>query len=112
MADSKNTLSSTQYLKIIDLISEGEIKGLVNGFNSIFIDGVPLQASTGEDNFTGFDIETRNGTPDQLPLERFNFVEREIRVGVQLKKSIGLSAREIVTRAITSDNVNAVRFKP
>ena len=110
MAESRNTLSSTQYLRVIDLVSEGEIGGLVNGLASVFIDGVPLRSSNGDDNFSGFDIETTTGTPHQLPLKKFDYVEREVRVGVPLKKTAGLAATEIVTRTLTSQNVDVIRL--
>lgn len=56
-----NTLKSIQYAKIIDVLSEGEIKGLVNGANSIFLDDVPLT------EFPEAVYEFRVGTQSQSP---------------------------------------------
>lgn len=39
---AKDGLDSTQYAKIIDLISEGEIQGLKDGHRSIYFDNTPL----------------------------------------------------------------------
>ena len=66
--ESPNTLKSVQYASIIDLIGEGQIVGLVNGAKSIYLDGVPLQASDGTYNFSGFGYDLRVGTQTQEPL--------------------------------------------
>lgn len=41
---AKDGLDSTQYARILDLISEGEISGLKNGHRSIFFNNTPLAA--------------------------------------------------------------------
>lgn len=66
--EAANTLKSTQYASIIDLIGEGQIVGLVEGAKSIYLDGVPLQASDGTYNFSGFGYDLRVGTQTQEPL--------------------------------------------
>lgn len=58
-SEAPNTLKSVQKAEIIDVISEGEIYGLVNGTSSIFIDDVPLT------EYSGYSYELRNGTQDQ-----------------------------------------------
>lgn len=40
--EAKDSLESSQYANLIDLISEGEIQGLKDGGRSIFIDNTPL----------------------------------------------------------------------
>lgn len=66
--EAANTLKSKQEAEVIELISEGEIEGLVNGVKSVFLDDVPLVESTGEANFAGYTLETRIGTQNQSPL--------------------------------------------
>lgn len=63
--EQDDSLQSVQYANILDLLSEGEIAGLDNGYNSIYLDGTPVQSSSGADNFTGYTIATRNGTQAQ-----------------------------------------------
>lgn len=58
-SEAPNTLKSTQKAEVIDVISEGEIYGLVDGANSIFIDDVPLS------EYSGYSYEVRTGTQDQ-----------------------------------------------
>jgi len=66
--EAANTLKSIQYAEIIDVISEGEIGGLVNGSKSIFLDGVPLENSDGTANFTNVSYSVRTGTQTQDPV--------------------------------------------
>ncbi len=44
---SPDSLQSTQYATVVDLISEGEIQGLKDGFASVYLDNTPL-AGTGK----------------------------------------------------------------
>lgn len=57
--EAPNNLKSIQYAQIIDVISEGEIGGLVNGASSIFLDDVPLT------EFSDATWELRVGTQTQ-----------------------------------------------
>lgn len=68
--EAPNTLKSKQTAHLIDLISEGEIVGLVDGAKSIYLDGVPLMSSDGTSNFDGYSYEVRTGTQDQAPVEQ------------------------------------------
>ena len=40
---ARDSLDSRQYAQLIDLVSEGEIQGLKDGFKSIYLDNTPLQ---------------------------------------------------------------------
>ena len=42
--EAKDNLDSKQFAKVLDLIGEGEIEGLVDGAKSIFLNNTPLQA--------------------------------------------------------------------
>lgn len=50
-SNDKNTLFSIASLQVLDLISEGQIGGLVDGAKSIYFDDVPLQNQTGSFNY-------------------------------------------------------------
>ncbi len=103
--ESKNTLQSRSTAAVLDLISEGEIEGLVNGKQSIFFDETPLQNDKGQDNFSGVEYSEHTGTPTQSFIKGFNAVEREIPVGIELTKP------NTLTRTITDSEVDAVRVK-
>jgi predicted phage tail protein len=62
---AEDSLNSKQYAQVLDLLSEGEIQGLKNGHQSIFIDNTPLQNANGTYNFQNVTVETRNGAQDQ-----------------------------------------------
>jgi predicted phage tail protein len=62
---ARDSLDSRQYAELIDLLSEGEIAGLKDGFKSIFLDNTPLQNPNGTYNFQNVTVYTRNGTQNQ-----------------------------------------------
>ena len=101
--EAPDSLKSTQYANIIDVISEGEIEGLVEGLKSIYLDDTPLQNADGTFNFTGVTVSTRNGTQSQEYIPGFSAAEAEGPVGVQIKQASS------VVRSITNSNNTAVR---
>jgi predicted phage tail protein len=98
-----DSLDSRQYANVIDLISEGEIEGLADGFKSIFLNNTVLQNPDGSYNFQDVTIYTRNGTQNQgyIPLTS----------GVEDEKPVGLTVVKLVpqVRTITDVDVDAVR---
>jgi predicted phage tail protein len=60
---ARDSLDSRQYAKLIDLISEGEIAGLKDGFRSIFLDNTPLQNPDGSFNFQNVTVYTSQRHP-------------------------------------------------
>ncbi len=99
-----DTLQSVQFANVLDLISEGEIQGLEDGNQSIFLDDTPVQNSDGTNNFSGYTVVTRTGTQAQTHIPGpFNAVERETAVGVEVEKD------SPVTRSITDTDVDRVR---
>mgnify|MGYP002621258146 CR=1 FL=1 len=102
--EADDTLQSTQFANVLDLLSEGEIGGLENGNKSIFLDDTPVQAADGTNNFEGFTVVTRTGTQAQSHLPGpFNATERETSVGVEVTNSSS------VTRSITDTDVDRLR---
>ena len=98
-----DSLDSTQYAQIIDLISEGEIAGLKDGFKSIFLDNTPLQNPDGSFNFQNVTIYTRNGTQNQDAIPFAGVIEDERPVNVTVRSD------GPVTRTITDSQTEAVR---
>lgn len=99
--EDPDSLQSHQYAKVMDLLSEGPIGGLVDGLKSIYLDDTPLQAADGTMNFSGVTVDWRYGTPDQLPFDGFPSVQNEYEIGVEIKKTTP------VVRAI-SGNIDAI----
>lgn len=103
--ESPNTLRSKNTARVIDLIAEGPIRGLVNGAQSIFFDGTPLQNEDSTYNFGGVSYELKYGDVDQSALSGFTQTEVEIAVGVEVK------AASPVVRTISDADIDAVRIK-
>lgn len=101
--ESPDSLRSRQYARVVDLVSEGEIVGLVAGLKSVYLDGTPIQNADDSLNFSGVTLTTRTGTQAQPYIAGFPAVENEIAVGVEV------TAAAPVTRSISTANVNAAR---
>jgi predicted phage tail protein len=104
--ESPNTLRSSATARVLDLIGEGPIAGLVNGAQSIFFDDTPLENSDGSVNFKGVYWEFRNGYPDQDPMSGFDEVETEQIVETEVTRQNGA-----VVRQISNADVNAARIR-
>lgn len=103
--EQADNLQSKAYAKIIDLISEGEIVGLVDGDKSIYFDGTPLQSASGSYNFSRPKVGLRVGTQAQDHIPGFSASENEIQVGVECLEDIG------IVRTVTNNSVDAVRVR-
>lgn len=101
--ESPDTLRSIQYAKIIDLVSEGEIEGLVDGLKSVYLNDVPLKNPDGTMNFSGVEITARNGTQAQTYMPGFDGAEAETVVGVEVKQA------SPVTRTVSNTDNTALR---
>lgn len=101
--EAPDSLFSRQFAQVIDLVSEGEIGGLVDGLKSVYLDDTPVMNADGTYNFTGLTFDSRNGTQDQEYIPGFSDVESEQAVSTEVKNATP------VTRTITNPNVNAVR---
>jgi len=103
--EGPDTLRSRSFARVLDLISEGEIRGLVAGNQSIYLDQVPIQNADGTFNFQGVSVETRSGTQDQPHIAGFPSVENEIGVNVELRSNAP------VTRAVSGSSLSAIRVR-
>jgi predicted phage tail protein len=101
--EAPDSLRSRQYARVLDLLCEGEIKGLVDGLKSVYLDDTPIQNPDGSYNFNGVTFLMRNGTQNQSYIPGFDAIESEQAVGTEVTNS------SPVTRSITNTNVNAVR---
>lgn len=101
--EAANTLQSASTARIIDMLGEGPIVGLVDGLKSVFVNDTPVQSASGQLNFSGIRIETRLGYPHQSYLPGFSAVETEVNVNAQVKTTMPL------VRTINNIAANAVR---
>lgn len=102
--ESDDTLQSTQFASVLDLVSEGEIQGLDDGNKSIFLDNTPIENADGSNNFSGFTVVTRNGTQAQTHIPGdFGATQVERAVNIEVTNSTA------VTRNVLGSNVDRLR---
>ncbi|WP_448761946.1 TipJ family phage tail tip protein [Acinetobacter tandoii] len=82
-----DSAQSKTFIKILYGLSEGPIKGLVNGIRSIYLDDTPLQDANGIWNFENVTVDSRLGTNDQTYIDGFPDISSETGIGVELKSS-------------------------
>ena len=101
--EADDSLQSVQYGSVLDLLSEGEIQGIENGNKGVYLAGTPIQDANGNNNFSGFTIETRTGTQAQSYISQQIGTESEKGVNVEVFKDTP------VVRTITDSDVDRVR---
>lgn len=101
--EAKDNLDSKSFARVLDLIGEGEIGGLVDGAKSIFFNNTPLQAADGSFNFKDVSFEVRTGTSNQTVIPITRNVARTKPTGFS---TVAQAAPKVVQ--IVDDTVNAV----
>lgn len=107
--EQKNSLFSSSYVKVIDLIGEGEIYGLFGGtvgddpLKGVYLDNTPIREPNGAFNFTGVTFDSRNGVQWQGYLPGFDDIQSETIVNTTVTQATP------IPRTITNSSVNAVR---
>jgi predicted phage tail protein len=84
--EAPNTLRSKSTARIVDMLGEGEIQGLVNGEKSIFFNDVPVLSDDGSYNWHGVSWALRTGLPDQDVLPYLTGIESETVISSEVKK--------------------------
>jgi predicted phage tail protein len=102
-----DSAQSKTKIKILYGLSEGEVQGLANGLQSVYLEETPLQNPVGGNNFEGVVFDFRYGTNDQTHIEGFPDIVSESAVSVELKSDTPW------VRAISNTDLDAVniRFK-
>ncbi|MGY2183267.1 host specificity protein J [Pseudomonas agarici] len=103
--EAPDNLQSTAFARILDLVSEGEILGLVSEMRSVYLDETPLANADGSINFSGVTLDKRYGSQDQEHIPGFPAVESEIGISVELRYD------QPWTRAVTNLQLSAVRVR-
>ncbi|OOF80820.1 TipJ family phage tail tip protein [Rodentibacter caecimuris] len=102
--EAKESGRSKQLVKIVEIISEGEIEGLADGMKSVYLDNTPIQNQDDSYNFSNIQLEGRVGSQVQGIIPGFNTPEKEISVGKQVRKTTP------ITRTITDSKVSRLRL--
>lgn len=102
--EATDSLHSTSFARVLDLISEGEILGLAHGMQSVYLNQTPVENSDGSLNFKDVAIDFRTGTQIQDYIPGFPDVENEVAVGVELRSGTPW------THAISNLALSAIRI--
>ena len=102
--EAKESGRSKQLVKIVEVISEGEVYGLADGMKSIYFDKTPVQNKDGSYNFKNVQVEGRVGGQVQDLMAGFNTSEKEVGVGTLVKKNLP------ITRTVTDSKVSRLRL--
>lgn len=102
--EAKETGRSKQFVKIVEVISEGEIEGLADGMKSVYLDNTPIQNNDDSYNFQNVLLEGRIGSQVQDIIPGFNTSEKEISVSTQVRKTTP------ITRTVTDNKVSRLRL--
>lgn len=102
-----DTALSIATAKLLYFLSEGPIVGPVDGPRSVKLDGTPLLAPDGSENFPGARWDFRPGTVDQDHMPGFPAVENEITQGLPVE----LTSETPWTRAINDPQLSAIRVR-
>lgn len=103
--EAPNTLRSRSTARILEVLSEGPVKGLATGdMRSVYLDKTPILNADMSANFSVPQYYFRDGGPDQEPIPGFPAAEAEVAVGVEMQYAVG------VVRAV-SPGISAIRYK-
>lgn len=100
-----DSAQSKTYIKILYGLSEGEVEGLANGLQSVYLEETPLHNPNGGSNFKDVQADFRFGTNDQEHIEGFPDISSEAAINVEL-----VSGTPWV-RAISNTDLDAVRIR-
>lgn len=106
--EAPDSLHSTAFARVIDLVSEGEVygptHGLAGALRDVYLDGTPAANEDGSLNFPSIAIDYRTGTQMQDPLPGFPASEVTGAVSVELTAAVPW------VRTITNVQLSAVRI--
>jgi predicted phage tail protein len=101
-----DNLKSKQYLKVLDLISEGPIYGPVdqNHLSSFMLNKTPVTDTGGNVTINGVSVAWRPGSANQSPITGFDAIEATTLVNTDVTQSTPL------VRTVTDTDVTRVRM--
>lgn len=100
-----DSAQSKTYIKILYGLSEGEVEGLANGLQSVYLEETPLQNPAGGWNFEDVQADFRHGTNDQTHIEGFPDISSETAINVELK------SESPWIRSVSNTDLDALRIR-
>lgn len=102
--ETKNNLQSSAIAKVLEVISHGEIVGVVGGAKGVFFNSTAIQNSDDSYNFEKVVFDSRVGLPSQTYIPGFSEVEAEVYSSPTL-----VTHATPVTFTLIDNNIDAAR---
>ena len=102
-----DNLYHKQFYRVLDILSEGPIFGVVNQkapLNSVMLNDTPITDANGNTSVPGVSVAWRNGTADQSPINGFNAIESTVIVNAKVTHDTP------IIRTVSDPNVTRVRL--
>lgn len=102
-----DNLYHKQFYRVLDILSEGPIFGVVNQaapLNSVMLNDTPITDEVGNTSIPGVSVAWRPGTLDQSPINGFNAIESTVMVNAKVTHDTPL------VRTVSDPNVTRVRL--
>ncbi|AUX94222.1 host specificity protein J [Mixta gaviniae] len=101
-----DNLKSKQFLRVLDLLTEGPIYGPVdqNNLSSFMLNKTPVTDSSGNATINGVSVAWRPGTETQTPINGFNTIEATTVVNADVTQATPL------VRTVTDSDIDRVRM--
>lgn len=109
--EAPDSLRSKQLARIVEIVSEGEIEGLVGGLKGVYFNDTPVQNSDGSFNFSDVSLVPFNGALSQSYIPGFTENESEQSSGSGLPVAVKVSPGPIIRTvpARSGSGADAVR---
>lgn len=102
--EAPNTMQSDSIVRVLEVISEGEIEGIVGDLKGIYFNSTPLQTEDGANSFENITVDVRNGLPDQPYMAGFPAAETIHDIGAEFTTTTPY------TYTVTDADVDAVKI--
>jgi predicted phage tail protein len=104
----KQSSFSSSYVRMIGVLSEGPCEGIVGWTQGVFVDGnTPLQNADGTFNFTGLDLQGRNGTQYQPRIPGYADEVASERSGPgEIKQNLPPPTKTIINKSLDAISVS------
>ena len=102
-----DNLFHKQFYRVLDILSEGPIFGVVNQnapLNNVMLNDTPITDANGNTSIPGISVAWRNGTADQSPINGFNAIESTVIVNTKVTHDTP------IIRTVSDPNVTRVRL--
>ena len=103
--EASNTLQAETIVQVLEVISEGEIAGIIGDWKGVYINQIPVIDSADKENFYGITGELRTGLPVQTSIpgyeETFNVYQLQIEIKIGFPTTRNLISTDIDAVVVT-----------